>query len=126
VRLVLRVLREHRAAHPRAARVGVGDLSRPRGGDFGVRYGIVGHASHQNGLDVDVYYPRRNGRERAPSTVDDVDRRLSQELVDRFVEAGAARVLVGPATGLTGPRGVVETVPNHDNHVHVRIDPGGT
>ena len=44
----------------------VGDLSRPHGGDFGPRFGYIGHASHQNGLDADVYYPRADGTERAP------------------------------------------------------------
>ena len=56
VRVVLRVARDFHAAHPRAARMAVGDLSRPHGGDFGPRFGYIGHASHQNGLDVDVYY----------------------------------------------------------------------
>ena len=65
VRIVLRVAHDFRAAHPRAARMAVGDLSRPHGGDFGPRFGYIGHASHQNGLDVDVYYPRLDGLERA-------------------------------------------------------------
>jgi len=121
VRTVLRVMRRHAAEHPRGARVGVGDLSRPQGGDFGARFGIVGHASHQNGLDVDVYYPRRDRRERAPGTVGEVDRRLAQDLVDRFARAGAVRVFVGPNTGLTGPRTVVQVVSGHDKHLHVRL-----
>jgi murein endopeptidase len=49
LRIVLRVVREYARAHPRAPRVGIGDLSRRRGGPFGPK-----HASHQNGLDVDV------------------------------------------------------------------------
>ena len=121
VRVLLRVARRHAAAHPRAPRISIGDLSRPRGGDFGRRYGIVGHASHQNGLDADVYYPRRDERERAPRQIGHVDRRLAQDLVDRFVAAGAERVFVGPATGLRGPPGVVQVVPNHDDHLHVRL-----
>ena len=121
VRVVLRVAREFRAAHPRAPRMAVGDLSRPRGGDFGPRFGYIGHASHQNGLDVDVYYPRADGRERAPRWASEIDRRLSQELVDRFVSAGAVTIFVGPNTGLTGPAGVVAPLANHDNHLHVRI-----
>ena len=124
VRVLLRVARRHGAAHPAAPRVSIGDLSRPRGGDFGVRYGIVGHASHQNGLDADVYYPRRDERERAPSGVGQVDLRLAQDLVDRFVAAGAERVFVGPATGLRGPPGVVHTIANHDDHLHVRLRAG--
>jgi murein endopeptidase len=123
VRVVLRVARDFHAAHPRAPRMAVGDLSRPHGGDFGPRFGYIGHASHQNGLDVDVYYPRADGRERAPKDASQIDRRLSQDLVDRFVAAGAVTVFVGPNTGLTGPPGVVAPLVNHDNHIHVRIAP---
>ncbi len=121
VRLVLRIAREYRAAHPGAPRMAVGDLSRPRGGDFGPQFGYIGHASHQNGLDVDVYYPRADGRERAPRDATQIERRLSQDLVDRFVAAGAQTVFVGPNTGLQGPPGLVVPLTNHDNHLHVRI-----
>jgi murein endopeptidase len=121
VRLVLRVAREYHDAHPRAPRMAVGDLSRPRGGDFGPQFGYIGHASHQNGLDVDVYYPRADRRERAPRYASEIDRELSQDLVDRFVAAGAQTVFIGPNTGLTGPPGVVVPLINHDNHLHVRI-----
>jgi murein endopeptidase len=122
VRIVLKVAREHRAAHAGAPRMAVGDLSRPHGGDFGPRFGYIGHASHQNGLDVDVYYPRADGRERAPRQASQIDRELSQELVDRFLEEGAVMIFVGPNTGLTGPPGVVMPLVHHDNHLHVRID----
>ena len=105
VRIVLRVIRGFAAAHPHAPRVGVGDLSRPRGGSFGPEWGGPGHVSHQNGLDVDVYYPRPDRRERPPRRVDQVDLGLAQELVDRFVRAGAERVFVGPANRATGPTG---------------------
>ena len=121
VRTVLRVLDEFALAHPDAPRVGVGDLSRRHGGDFGPRFGWPGHASHQNGLDVDVYYPRLDGEEGAPRRVAQVDLRLAQDLVDRFVAAGATKVFVGPRTPLAGPRGVVEALPMHDNHLHVRL-----
>ena len=117
VRRVLRVVSGYAAAHPSAPRLGIGDLSRPRGGPFGPR-----HASHQNGLDVDVYYPRRDRRERPPGVAAQIDRRLSQDLVDRFVAAGAGLVFVGPNTDLTGPVGVVETLWNHDNHLHARFE----
>jgi hypothetical protein len=121
VRLVQRVVDAYAAAHPRAPRVGIGDLSRPRGGDFGVRYGWPGHVSHQNGLDVDVYYPRLDRLERPPDSPRQIDRRLAQDLVNRFVRAGAVRIFVGPNTGLTGPAHVVRVLANHDNHMHVRI-----
>jgi murein endopeptidase len=120
VRTVLRVARAFHAAHAER-RLAVGDLSRPHGGDFGPQYGYIGHASHQNGLDVDVYYPRADRRELAPKYASDIDRRLSQELVDRFLAAGAATIFVGPSTGLTGPAGRVQVLVNHDNHLHVRL-----
>jgi Penicillin-insensitive murein endopeptidase len=121
VRIVLRVLRRFASEHPRAPRIGVGDLSRPHGGSFGPEWGGPGHVSHQNGLDIDVYFPRHDRRERPPKRIGQVDLSLSQELVDRFVEAGAEKIFVGPSTGLRGPPGVVEVLPHHDNHLHVRI-----
>ena len=121
VRVLLSVTDRFAAAHPRAPRVLIGDLSRPRGGDFGRRFGPLGHVSHQNGLDADVYFPRRDRRERAARRVDQVDRALAQDLVDRFVRAGAKRIFVGARLRLRGPPGVVQSWPNHDDHLHVRF-----
>ena len=116
VRTLLDVLGEFQDADPDAPRVGIGDLSRPGGGDFAPL-----HASHQNGLDVDVYYPRLDRRERAPMRPAQIDRPLAQDLVDRFVDVGAQFVFVGRRTGLRGPRRVVQAIPYHDNHLHVRL-----
>jgi murein endopeptidase len=121
VRLVLRIAREFGEAHPYAPRMAVGDLSRPRGGNFGPQFGDIGHASHQNGLDVDIYYPRADGRERAPRNAPEIDRRLSQDLVDRFVAAGARYVFTGPRLSLRGPRRIVQKLAHHDDHLHVRL-----
>ena len=115
VRTLLRVLAEYHAAHPGAARVVIGDLSRIGGGS------LDQHHSHENGLDVDVYYPRKDGREFEPPRVDLIDMRLAQDLVDRFVAAGAQYVFVGPDTPLHGTGGIVEKLSAHDNHMHVRI-----
>ena len=121
VQLLLRVLHEYRTAHDSAARVGVMDLSRAHGGPFGKQYGGLGHASHQNGLDADVLYPRTDGLERRAFKVSLVDRELAQDLLDRFVKAGAVKVFVGPRLHLHGPRGVVVPLVHHDDHMHVRI-----
>ena len=120
---VLRVLDAFRAANPGAPRVGVGDLSRPRGGVFDQRYGGLGHASHQNGLDVDVYYPRRDRLELAAFRPSQVDRALAQDLVDRFARAGAVYVFVGPRLGLRRIRRSVQPLVHHDDHLHVRFRP---
>jgi murein endopeptidase len=122
VRTTVRVLRRFARRHPRAPRVGVGDLSLPHGGYFGPEVGGgIGHATHQNGLDVDVYYPRLDRRERPPIRPDQVDVDLAQDLVDLFVAAGATTVYVGPSLPLVGPPGVVVPLTNHDNHLHARF-----
>jgi len=121
VNTILTVLREHRLANPDAPRVGIGDLSRPLGGNFDERYGGLGHQSHQNGLDVDIYYPRFDRRETRVRNVLQIDFDLSQDLVSRLVRAGAQYVFVGPNTGLVGPRRVVRRLRFHDDHLHLRI-----
>ncbi len=113
----------YRAANPDAPPLLVADLSRPRGGVFDARFGGLGHASHQNGLDVDIQYPRRDRRPIRPRRPSDVDMRLAQDLVDRFVAAGARYVFVGPRVRLRGPEGVVQPLVHHDDHLHVRLRP---
>ena len=114
-------------AHPFGQRIGVADLSRPDGGPFGSRYGGLGHASHQNGLDADVLYPRLDQCECAPARVADVDIARSQELIDAFVAAGAKYVFVSPVLwrrgSLRGPAAVVRPLVYHDDHMHVRLRP---
>ena len=121
VRTVLRVVHTYHRTHPHAPKVLIGDLSRPHGGPFGPEYGGLGHVSHQNGLDVDVYYPRKDGSLRPPVAPRQIDRRLAQGLLNRFIRAGARTIFVGPNTRLTGPRRIVHTLLHHDNHMHVRI-----
>jgi hypothetical protein len=126
VRTVLDVLAAHRAANPGAPRVLVGDLSLPQGGVFDQRYGGLGHRSHQNGLDVDIYYPRRDRKALEARRPSQVDRKLSQDLVDRFLAVGAELVVVGEKVRLRGPEPTVIVLPHHDDHLHIRIpDPDG-
>jgi murein endopeptidase len=121
VELLTRVFHDYRTAHDSVQRVGVMDLSREHGGPFGKRYGGLGHASHQNGLDADVLYPRTDGLERRAYKPSLVDQALAQDLVDRFVAAGAYKIFVGPHLHLHGPRNVVIPLVYHDDHMHVRI-----
>src|SRR3954462_1751599 len=116
-----RVLAGFHAAHPELPQVLISDLSRPHGGVFDQRYGGLGHASHQNGLDADIYYPRADHRLLAAYKPDLVDRALAQDLVNRFVAAGAQLVFVGTRVGLTGPKKVVQVIAHHNDHMHVRI-----
>jgi len=114
---VTAVLAAFRAANPGAPRVVVGDISFRGGGP------MEQHVSHQNGLDADVYYPRLDRKLHAPRATGQIDLALSQDLVDRFVAAGARFVFVGYATGLRGPSKIVEPYPNHEDHMHVRFPP---
>ena len=93
----------------------IGDISFRDGGRMDQ------HVSHQNGLDVDVYYPRLDRHLSAPISTSQIDRELSQHLLDGFLAAGAKMVFVGYSTGLRGPSGVVVPYPNHQNHMHVRF-----
>jgi hypothetical protein len=116
IRAIVSVLAAYRAENPAAPRVVVGDISFRGGGPMEL------HHSHQNGLDVDVYYPRPDDLLRAPRA-GRVDRALAQDLLDRFVAAGAQIVFVGYAVGLRGPSEVVVPYPNHEDHMHVRFPP---
>jgi hypothetical protein len=119
IRAILSVLSRYREAHPNAPQVVVGDISLRGGGRMDQ------HVSHQNGLDVDIYYPRLDRRLGAPISTRQVDRYLAQQLLDGFLAAGAKVVFVGYSTGLRGPSGVVVPYPNHENHMHVRFRPPG-
>ena len=117
IHLLLSVTQAFHEAYPDGSRLVIGDISRYGGGP------LDEHASHQSGLDVDVYYPRRDGREVAPTTVEQVDVARSQALLNLFLAAHPEFVFVGPHLPLHGPSGVVEPLVGHDNHMHVRIYP---
>jgi hypothetical protein len=119
IRAIVSVAAAHRAAFPHAPPLLIGDISRRDGGTMDQ------HVSHQNGLDVDVYYPRRDRRPSAPIASSQIDRELAQDLLDRFLAAGAQVVFVGYSTGLRGPGGLVVPYPNHENHMHVRFPSPG-
>jgi hypothetical protein len=122
IRTLLKVIHDYRTAHDSAQRVGIMDLSRTHGGKFGRNFGGLGHSSHQNGLDADVLYPRKDGQEARATTPSEVDQKAAQELLDGFVAAGAVKVFVGPHLHhLHGPKNVVVPLVYHDDHMHVRI-----
>jgi murein endopeptidase len=118
-----RVLASWHRAHPEMPQLLIGDLSRPHGGVFDKRYGGLGHASHQNGLDADIYYPRRDHRLLVAYKPDLIDRPLAQDLLDRFVAEGVEYVFIGTRTHLRAPRKVVQVIAHHNDHMHVRIFP---
>src|SRR5215208_2334333 len=71
--------------------------------------------------DAHVLYPRVDGAEKRAWRPGLVDRALAQDLVDRFVAAGAVYVFTGPSLHLRGPHKVVVALVHHDDHLHVRV-----
>ncbi len=126
MRASLCAIEEFRRSRPDAVRVVIGDISLPEGGPFGPEYGGLGHSSHQNGLDVDVYYPRLDKAEVSVSSVTQIDRAASQALLNKFLAAGAVTVFIGRGLGLVAPPGyekVVQPARKHLDHFHVRFAP---
>jgi murein endopeptidase len=111
VRAVLRGLAAYRRRIPEAPPVAVGDLSLRYGGE------IDGHSTHENGRQIDLYFPRRDRGLREPRTVAQVDLRLTRELILAILDAGAHRVLIGPSIRIRATAGVVRW-PHHDDHLH--------
>ena len=111
VRAVLRGLAAYRRRNPDAPPVAVGDLSLRHGGE------IDGHSTHENGRQIDLYFPRGDRRLREPRTVAQVDLRLTRELVRAILDAGADSVLIGPSIEIRAAAGVVRW-PHHDDHLH--------
>jgi len=103
VRSVLRALRRYRKKNPGAPKVGIGDLSRRRGGP------LLSNQGHENGLDVAVLYPRSDGSQAEPANVQQVNVALAQALLAELHRAGATRVSLDPRIGLTVPDGMKQT-----------------
>jgi hypothetical protein len=106
-------------------RITVNDLSLQPGGHF------VPHASHQNGLDVDVRYVRADGRV-APLDIRqspaDYDALTTQAILQAFLRRCEVSAIFADLPSLTFTneeldRPVLVQAPGHTNHFHVRLRP---
>jgi murein endopeptidase len=100
-------------------------LSLQAGGHF------VPHAAHQNGLEVDVRYVRRDGHvapldiRQSPS---DYDALTTQTLMQSFLRRCDVSTVFAdlPSLSFTNEeldRPVLVQAPGHSNHFHVRLRP---
>ena len=107
--------------HPKAPRIGFGDISLKGGGDFFLEDGTPPHASHKVGLDVDVRLMRNDGIDRGVRSFKSkaYSQELTQQLVDEIRENPLLSVkrIIFDDTGVTG----VKKDGNHKNHLHVRF-----
>ncbi|WP_425467478.1 penicillin-insensitive murein endopeptidase [Rhizobium glycinendophyticum] len=157
----MRLSRNRRWGHPQmiallerfsqdAARLGwgsgilIGDISQPRGGPM-----LSGHASHQVGLDADVWFTPKPAQPLSPQQREDmpftsmldkskfltVDKRRWTDVHAQVVVKAASypqveRVFVNPAikkklcetwTGDRAVLGKIRPIYGHDEHFHIRI-----
>jgi murein endopeptidase len=102
----------------------IGDMSRPQGGPFGPLYGGPGHASHQNGLDVDVFMPRVDGKPKPAARPSQVDLPLARALITQFGDDPDVEVMfVGCRRSYASASEKADKLCNgeHENHFHVRL-----
>lgn len=114
VRAVLRGIAAYRHRNPDAPPVAVGDMGLRHGGE------IDGHSTHENGRQIDIYYPRRDRNLREPHAVAQVDTRLAGELVRAMLRVRAKLVLIGPHIRIDTSARVIRW-PNHDDHLHAML-----
>jgi len=96
-------------------------------GDIGFEHGgaINGHASHQVGLDVDIWPVRTDGAQCTAGRITwqsaTYDRAATRQLVQAIRAAGAGHVaLVFFNDPTLIGEGLTSQYANHDNHLHVR------
>jgi len=100
-------------------RVPLGDISREHGGD------IAGHASHEVGLDVDVWPIRTDNGQCSAGRItwqsSTYDRAATRQLVQaiRNTAPGHIKVIYFNDPQLIS-EGLTTQYPNHDNHLHIR------
>ena len=119
VHVLLRVARDYRRAHPARRPMAVGDLSRLTAATSGRGSDTSAMRATRTGSTPTC--TTHGGRERSGLRgAGQIDRRLSQELVDRFLAAGAELVLRRSRRPASAAR-ACSVLANHDNHLHLRL-----
>lgn len=90
-------------------RIGIGDISRPHGGDF------PPHSSHTNGLDADIRCVRSDIEDACDWRNAGYSRTRTQKLVDMLLATGQVERILFNDPNITG----VTAYTGHDNHLHV-------
>ncbi|GAA5528069.1 penicillin-insensitive murein endopeptidase [Herpetosiphon gulosus] len=101
-------------------KVPLGDISFEHGGD------IPGHASHETGLDVDLWPIRSDGKQCTGSRItwqsSTYDRAATRNLVKAIRAAAPNQIaLIYFNDPVLISEGLTTSYPNHDNHLHIRF-----
>lgn len=107
------IVQEYRKSNCPA--LAIGDFSK-KGGGF-----LKGHSSHQNGKDVDLYYPLKNHKKGTTKNVRKIDNKCSYQLSRAIYKSNPKLVLVGEDTMFRLYGKHTKRYPNHNNHFHVRF-----
>lgn len=123
INLVERVARAWRRLYPDYPIITSMDMSKQNGGDW-----RPDHTQHQNGLDVDMRYIRKDGSSGGVNfdvNPGDYSRDRTQALFDLFQnESGVYRILVDSRVNLTGSK--IQIISGHHHHFHLQLkDPDG-
>lgn len=102
--------------HPIGPRIGIGDISNKDGSPFG------GHASHQNGVDVDIR-PMRNDKKEAGVNYksNKYSQTLTQDLAKEINKDQNVKFTLFNDPNIKGVKPDKEGVHVHDNHSHIRF-----
>lgn len=100
-------------------KVPVGDISNEHGGD------IYGHASHELGVDVDIWPIRTDSAQCSASRItwqsSTYDRTATRQLVQQIrATAPGQLAFVYFNDPVLISEGLTRSYPNHDNHLHIR------
>jgi peptidoglycan hydrolase-like protein with peptidoglycan-binding domain len=100
-------------------KVPVGDISHEHGGD------IIGHASHELGVDVDVWPIRTDNQQCSAGRItwqsSTYDRTATRRLIQAIRDSAPHHVaLIFFNDPVLISEGLTTHYPNHDNHLHVR------
>ncbi|MDH3976848.1 MAG: penicillin-insensitive murein endopeptidase, partial [Deltaproteobacteria bacterium] len=117
--------RKDSAGNPKlnGVRFGMNDLSLENGGRMcwpTASGGIDCHNSHQNGLDVDVWFVRKDNQEGPVNVANKAlyDQALSEELINLFIEVGGAiRIFVASNSEINTTE-IIRIQEDHYDHFH--------
>jgi hypothetical protein len=115
--------REYMRRHPRAAPIATNDASELRGGD------TRSHATHENGLDLDLRLPRKDGGSGTQVGSRDFDFEAAYAMVEAFASDNrVARVLFNCSQCIQRARqrgepwaNKLQQAAGHHNHMHVDV-----
>jgi len=109
---------------PRSHQFDIGDISKLGGGPWLNSDGRTRHKSHQNGLDIDVRYPRKDGQNLPLDVRTDpahYDTSSTADLMTCFINKSNVDLIFADSASIGIWGGALVNDTGHHTHFHVRI-----